>query len=142
MTVEKFWINNEEYDVGGSGYDSDGEISKAGIQVKLKENPTFLKFINSIVLNNNAQLVFEDVKVRVGDKKEIAVRKALGSPTEAALLVFAEKAGYIPYDIKKEFSLIKEFTFSSELKRMSSIYSQEKENKNVFVLQKELLKKS
>ncbi|MFW9784270.1 MAG: HAD-IC family P-type ATPase, partial [Candidatus Heimdallarchaeota archaeon] len=74
MTVEKFWINNEEYDVGGSGYNSDGEISKMGIQVKLNENSTFVKFINSIVLNNNAQLVFEDVKVRVGDKKEIAVR--------------------------------------------------------------------
>ncbi|KKL95051.1 hypothetical protein LCGC14_1858500, partial [marine sediment metagenome] len=136
MTVEKFWINNEEYDVSGSGYEGEGEISKEGAQISLNDNLTFQKFINSMVVNNNSQLVFEDFKVRVGDKKEMAVRRALGSPTEAALLVFAEKAGYIPYDIKKQFNLLTEFSFSSELKRMSSIYKLDKDRNGTFVFTK------
>ena len=122
MTVEKFWINNEEFEVTGSGYDSEGDILKAGNPINLKENLTFKIFIDSMVLNNNSRLVFEDVKVRISSKKEMAVRRALGSPTEAALLVLSEKAGYIPYDLKRKYRLLNEYSFSSELKRMSSIY--------------------
>ncbi|MFW9878324.1 MAG: cation-translocating P-type ATPase [Candidatus Thorarchaeota archaeon] len=122
MTVEKFWINDEEYDVTGSGYDAEGEILKDNTRINLTDNLTFKKFIDSMVLNNNARMVFEDVKVRVSGKKEMAVRRALGSPTEAALLVLSEKAGYIPYDVRRKYKLVSEFSFSSEIKRMSSIY--------------------
>ncbi|MFX1278222.1 MAG: cation-translocating P-type ATPase [Promethearchaeota archaeon] len=136
MTVEKFWINNEEFDVSGSGYDSEGKISKNGKLVDLKDNETFGMFIESMVLNNNSRLIFEDVKVRVGQKKEMAVRRALGSPTEAALLVLSEKAGYLPYDVRRGYQLVKEYSFSSELKRMSSVYLQNNENKNAFIFSK------
>jgi len=122
MTVEKFWINDEEYEVTGSGYDAEGEILKDNTTIDWMDNSTFQKFIDSMVLNNNAQLIFEDVKVRVSGKKEMAVRRALGSPTEAALLVLSEKAGYIPYDVRRKYKLVSEFSFSSELKRMSSIF--------------------
>ncbi len=121
MTVENLWINNKEYQVTGSGYDPDGIILENGNNVSLKENSTFIKFIDSSVLNNNANLVYEDVKVRLKESKEIPVRKALGSPTEASLLVLAEKAGYIPYDIKKKYLPLKEFSFSSEFKRMTTV---------------------
>jgi len=121
MTVEKFWINNIEYNVTGSGYETEGFISENGKVVNLQDNKTFQTFIESSVLNNNANLIYEDVKVRGKGRKEMAVRRALGSPTEAALLVLAEKAGYILYDIKRSYEKIKEFSFSSEIKRMSTI---------------------
>jgi len=121
MTVERFWINNMEYQVSGSGYDSDGIIFENGKEVALQENSSFQKFIDSSVVNNNAKLVYEDVKVRLKESKEIAVRKALGSPTEASLLVLAEKAGYTPYDVKNQYVILKEFSFSSEIKRMTTI---------------------
>ncbi len=136
MTVEKFWINEEEYDVTGSGYDSEGEIFKNSIPISLKDNPTFIKFIDSMVLNNNAQLAYEDVKIRLKEKREMAVRRALGSPTEAALLVLVEKAGYIPYDIKKKYEFITEFSFTSELKRMSSICKSDNNKYDIFVFTK------
>jgi Ca2+-transporting ATPase len=136
MTVEKFWINEEEYDVTGSGYDSEGEIFKSSIPINLKDNPTFIKFIDSMTLNNNAQLAYEDVKIRLKEKREMAVRRALGSPTEAALLVLVEKAGYMPYDIKRNYELITEFSFTSELKRMSSIYNSNNDKNNIFVFTK------
>jgi len=121
MTVERFWINNIEYQVTGSGYDSAGIILENGNEVNLKDNLSFQKFIDSSVLNNSAQLVYEDVKVRLKESKEIAVRKALGSPTEASLLILAEKAGYIPYDVKNQYEILKEFSFSSEIKQMTTI---------------------
>jgi len=121
MTVERFWINNNEYQVTGSGYDPEGNILENGKEMSLKENSTFIKFIDSSVLNNNAKLVYEDVKVQLKESNEIAVRKALGSPTEASLLVLAEKAGYIPYDVKNKYSILKEFSFSSEVKRMTTV---------------------
>ncbi|MFW9894377.1 MAG: cation-translocating P-type ATPase [Candidatus Thorarchaeota archaeon] len=136
MTVEKFWIDDVEYNVSGSGYDAEGEIRLNSEKVSLDKNPTFQKFIDSSVMNNNAQLVFEDVKVRVREKKEMAVRRALGSPTEAALLVLSEKAGYTPYDIKKRYEFLTEFSFNSELKRMSSIYEIKGDNKEKFVFSK------
>jgi len=134
MTVEYIWINNQEYFVSGSGYESEGTILKENKSINLNENITFHKFLDSIVVNNNAKLIYEDVKVRVGDLKEIAVRKALGSPTEASLLVLSEKSGNIPYDIKKKYELLKEFSFSSEEKRMTTVVKSS--DSSVFVFSK------
>jgi len=136
MTVEKFWINEEEYDVSGSGYDTEGEIYQDSTPINLRDNITFTKFIDSMALNNNAQLTYEDVKIRLKEKREMAVRRALGSPTEAALLVLVEKAGYVPYYIKKKYEFISEFSFSSELKRMSSIYKSYNNEGHIFVFTK------
>ncbi|MGQ4874499.1 MAG: cation-translocating P-type ATPase [Promethearchaeia archaeon] len=121
MTVEKFYINDQKFTVTGSGYDKEGEILFKGKQINLKNNSTFEKFIHSMVLNNNAKLVYEDVKVRVKNVREKSIRRALGLPTEAALLVLAEKAGYLPDELKKQYEIIKEFSFNSDLKRMTTI---------------------
>jgi Ca2+-transporting ATPase len=136
MTVEKFWINNIEYTVTGSGYDSEGMIINNGEKVSLQKDATFLKFIDSSVLNNNSRLIYEDVKVRAKDRKEMAIRKALGSPTEASLLVLAEKAGYITYDIKNKYQLIKEFSFSSELKKMTTVCKENRDSDKIYAFTK------
>ncbi|MFX0026253.1 MAG: cation-translocating P-type ATPase [Candidatus Hermodarchaeota archaeon] len=136
MTVEKFWINNKEYKVTGSGYETEGFISENGKVINLKDNKTFQIFIESSVLNNNARLIYEDVKVRGKDRREMAVRRALGSPTEAALLVLAEKAGYILYDIRGNYKKKKEFSFSSEIKRMSTICSPNNDGNTNYIFSK------
>ncbi len=136
MTVKKFWLNNIEYDVTGSGYDAEGEILKDEIKTDLNDNLTFQKFIDSIVLNNNANLIYEDVKVRVKNLREVAVRKALGSPTEASLLVLAEVAGYNTYDIKKKYEVLKEFSFDSDLKRMTTVCKSNHSNNTLYAFSK------
>ncbi|MFX0012532.1 MAG: cation-translocating P-type ATPase, partial [Candidatus Hermodarchaeota archaeon] len=136
MTVEKIWINNKEYEVTGSGYDSKGYILNEGKPINLSDNPTFERFIISIVLNNNANLVFEEVKVKIKDVKEKSVRRALGSPTEAALLVLAEKAGFNIQDIKDHFKIMHEYSFSSELKRMTTVGNIFEEKYEIFAFSK------
>ncbi len=136
MTVERFWINNKEYHVSGSGYDVEGRILENNNGVELKDNLTFQKFIDSIVLNNNVKLIYEDIKVRLKNVNEMTVRKALGSPTEAALLVLSEKAGYINYDIKDKYEVLKEFSFSSEIKRMTTVCKHKSNPKDIFAFTK------
>lgn len=136
MSVERFEINNTEYDVTGAGYDESGEIVKDGQVINLKDNQTFQKFVDSIVINNNAKLFYEDVKVSVGEMKEMAVRRVMGSPTEAALLVLAEKAGYLPYDIQNSYNILVEFSFSSEFKRMTTICSSVENEKELYAFAK------
>ena len=111
MTVEKIWINDDEYDVSGAGYDYEGKLYKDGEIVNLTDNLTFQKFIASMVINNNTMLVYEDVKVHAKMEKKKAIRRALGSSTEAALLVLAEKSGYNIFDIRKIYSKFYEFEF-------------------------------
>ena len=136
MSVEKFEINSTEYNVSGAGYDEPGEIVMNGQVINLTNNQTFQKFVDSIVINNNAKLIYEDVKVSVGEKKEIALRRAIGSPTEAALLVLAEKAGFLPYDIQNNYKILVEFSFSSEFKRMTTICSSVENEKEIFAFAK------
>jgi Ca2+-transporting ATPase len=121
MTVEEFWINEHDLKVTGSGYDSDGHIIKKGSSIKLRKNPTYSRFIDSMVLNNNAKLVFEDVKIKKQNISSKAIRKALGSPTEASLLVLAEKLGAIVYDVKSKYEILVEYPFKSEIKRMTTV---------------------
>jgi len=132
MTVEKFWINGVEYTVTGSGYELNGEIQKDGKNVDLKANPTFQKFIDSIVINNNSKIVIEVVKVKVQDVREKSIRKALGSPTEASLLVLAEKAGFNIESIKNKYNIVKEYSFSSEFKRMTTVCNSFEEKFKLF----------
>ena len=136
MTVEKFWTNGVEYNVTGSGYELDGEIQKDGKNVDLKDNPTFQKFIDSIVINNNAKIVIENVKVKVRDIREKLIRRALGSPTEASLLVLAEKAGFNIDSIKKNYNIVKEYSFSSEFKRMTTVCNSFEEKFRFFAYSK------
>ena len=136
MCVNKFWLNELEYDVTGSGYESDGIILLQGDEINLSDNPTFQRFLDSSIINNYAKLVYEDIKVRTKDQKEKAVRRAIGSPTEAALLVLAEKADFITYDIKNKYNVIKEFSFTSEIKRMSTVCESKDKKNDYFVFTK------
>jgi len=136
MTVEKIWINDNEYEVSGAGYDEEGKLYKDGSEVNLTDNLTFQKFVVSLVINNNSMLVYEDVKVSVKTDKKKAIRRALGSSTEAALLVLAEKSGYNIFDIRQIYSKFYEFEFSSELKRMTTICKSINLNTNIIAFVK------
>ncbi|KAL6075302.1 P-type ATPase [Balamuthia mandrillaris] len=60
---------------------------------------------------------------------------ALGSPTEAALVVLSAKLGYSRQLLKEEWQNLQEFPFDSTIKRMSVIH-QRKEDKSVFLFTK------
>lgn len=103
MTVTKIWTNNQVYEVSGTGYLPQGQFSVKGQKV----NPeTLLQLLKIGWLCNDAK--FEGT---------INNRKVIGDPTEAALLVTAEKAGL------KDLSELRldEIGFTSERKMMTTI---------------------
>ncbi|MFH1275667.1 MAG: calcium-translocating P-type ATPase, SERCA-type [Candidatus Woesearchaeota archaeon] len=108
MTVTNIYANNQSYDITGSGYEAKGKFLSNGKSASLE----FLdKILKAGSLCNDAILS--------GPKDKIEV---LGDPTEAALIVSAEKAGLINKQLNNKESRIFEIPFSSERKMMTTIH--------------------
>ncbi|WPP51358.1 cation-translocating P-type ATPase [Catalinimonas niigatensis] len=99
MTVKKAWTLESEAEIEGSGYEPEGEI---------KDYVSSLLFEIGKVCNNSS----------VG--KEEGEWKISGDPTEAALLVSAQKAG-----VNGEAERLDEIPFNSDRKRMSVLVKSE-----------------
>ncbi len=113
MTVVKMWANNQNYDVTGAGYEPKGTFV---IDKKLANPDLIHQMLKIGALCNDAKLS--------GENKE---REVLGDPTEAALIVSAEKAGFILKELDKESPRIDEIQFTSERKMMTTIHQIGKE---------------
>ena len=103
MTVTKIWMNDTVYDVTGAGYGNEGEFFIG----KKKAHPKVLDKILCIGAYCN------DAKLHGEGKK----RDVFGDPTEAALIVSAEKASC---DISAK--RIDEIPFTSERKMMTTLH--------------------
>lgn len=115
MTVREMWISGQNVDVGGIGYEPSGkffingkEISKADIESK------FNLLFKTGVLSNTAKLLPPNE-----EKNKWSI---LGDPTEAALIVAAEKGGFSAKSAYQEGFLAHQNPFESVRKRMSVIY--------------------
>ncbi|MEM1654913.1 MAG: cation-translocating P-type ATPase [Nitrososphaerota archaeon] len=105
MTVKKIYVDDAIYDVTGAGYEPKGEI------VGDPRSRAFELLVLGAILCNDARLV----KGEGGWSVE-------GDPTEAALLVVAEKAGFKYDEIRSKYPKMDEIPFSSERKRMTTIH--------------------
>lgn len=114
MTVRRIWIDGEEFEVTGIGYEPTGAVLDSNRQVNLREQPTLKATLEAATFANNARVLAP------GDgRKSWSV---LGDPTEAAMLVAATKAGFDYYDELAEKPRIFELPFESVRKRMSTIH--------------------
>jgi len=110
MTVTKMWVNGTIYNVTGSGYDPQGTFE---INKKLANPEPLYPLLKIGALCNNAK--FENKQ-----------RDVLGDPTEAALIISAEKAGHFPEELNRSEPRVDEIPFSSERKMMTTIHKTKK----------------
>ena len=75
----------------GQGYDPKGEIQSDSKKVELKSRPALTQILQAGLLCNDTHIVDEDGR-----------RKVQGDPTEAALIVSAEKAGLKREELERE----------------------------------------
>lgn len=115
MTVRAYRLGNRQISVTGVGYGVGGQFEVDGVALDegaLAQEGTPLGLALRIgVLCNDA---------RVDRSAQNAV--ALGDPTEAALVVAAEKAGVARAELEKRYPRIGEVPFSSAAKMMATVH--------------------
>ena len=111
MTVVKVFTDGQVYDVSGTGYSPEGDVTKKEEKVTIEDDEN-LKILSSIAALTN------DAKLKVsGDEASI-----IGDPTEGALLTFAEKAGNGLKELYNNFDRIEEIPFDSGRKMMTTFH--------------------
>jgi Ca2+-transporting ATPase len=109
MTVREIWAGGCGYKVTGIGYDPRGELIDASGAPIGPPDKALRHLLEIVALNNNASI----------DIAEDGTWKALGDPTEAALLTLAAKGGLPRDSIMPSHQLLKEVPFDSDRKRMT-----------------------
>ena len=105
MTARRVFAGGKLTEVSGVGYAPQGEFHSS------LNDPSLNMLLRGGVLCNDSTL-FEDAG-------KWSVR---GDPTEGALVVLAAKAGVVHDETKQKNARIKEFPFSSDRKRMTTIH--------------------
>ncbi len=116
MTVKKIFVNNNSYDVEGSGFNANGNILLNKKQVDLANDLVLEKLLVSGIICNDANIQ------RTGEDKEYNI---IGTPTEAALLILGAKKKLYKEDF--DFNREEEIVFSSERKMMSVVIKDSEE---------------
>ncbi|MDP2967138.1 MAG: cation-transporting P-type ATPase [bacterium] len=129
MDAEKIiLLNQEEITVSGDGWKPKGEfIQKEKVFFPL-ENPQLRKLLHIACICNNARLVKEN-----GKKENYII---IGDPTEAALVVLAEKAGLKKEVLLEKERIIDDLPFNPELKYGASlaILAKDTTEKEIYVV--------
>lgn len=124
MTATGLYANGYNYDITGLGYGPEGELQKKGAPVLETESRAFSQAIIAGVLCNDSHLRDVDGQHTV-----------VGDPTEGALLVLAQKAGFDPATLRAEIPRIAEVPFDSASKFMATLHPDlERENQSYVVL--------
>ncbi|HZM33294.1 MAG TPA: HAD-IC family P-type ATPase [Burkholderiales bacterium] len=110
MTVRALEIAGRRVEVTGAGYAPQGEFRVRGQRIDPGDDEALRLALRIGVLCNDA---------RIDRSGGIAV---LGDPTEAALIVAAEKAGLERAVLEREYPRISETPFDSESKRMVTVH--------------------
>ncbi len=122
MVVRQLFANGKYYRVTGEGYEPKGDFiveSKIGksatlSQEELEQDLDYFFVCASLCNNARLRSSFDSFKNW----------SIIGDPTEGALLVLAEKAGYNRKRLASRFQKVAENPFDSRRKRMSVIVSQ------------------
>ncbi|MDP3273571.1 MAG: cation-transporting P-type ATPase [Deltaproteobacteria bacterium] len=111
MTVSVYVVDARRVDVTGVGYSPIGEFQEDGQPLQPSANKPLTLALQIGALCNDAKVAHTEGKDAV-----------LGDPTEAALIVAAEKAGLTEAALEAEFPRIREQPFDSTTKRMVTVH--------------------
>lgn len=118
MTVNHLWTPSREYEVTGVGYAPKGEVRADGRSFSAADDDDLRLLLVGGALCSNARLIEPE--------KEGGRYTVLGDPTEACLLVSAQKAGLDLSEEERLIPRVRELPFESRRKRMSTIHQLER----------------
>lgn len=115
MTACVFMLDQRRIEVTGAGYAPEGTFRIGDQQLEPRSDELLALALRIGMLCN-------DAKLERGDEGGAAYERVLGDPTEAALIVAAEKAGLKSVELTAEFPRIAEVPFDSESKHMLTVH--------------------
>ncbi|MAH47492.1 cation-transporting ATPase [Candidatus Pacearchaeota archaeon] len=111
MTVEKILLPSQnQIRVSGKGLRTEGSFIQDNKTLDIKKNKHLQKLLEIITICNNSKVTKRDDKLGI-----------IGDPTEAALIVLAEKAGIRQEELLKRVNKIDDLPFNPELKYRASL---------------------
>jgi Ca2+-transporting ATPase len=111
MTVREIYVNNQLIDVTGQGYEPEGFFELSGKRIDTKN---VCQLLEIGALCNDAKLMQKQGKWNI-----------FGDPTEAALVVAAEKAGLKQDALQSQMPRVDELPFDSARKLMTTIHKKD-----------------
>lgn len=107
MVVQKAYVEGKTFDIGGVGYEPQGEVLLDNAAVSVANHPELLLIGKIAALSANARVMYAE------EKKEWRIS---GDPTEAAILVFSQKLGFRKDELLRESPFIAEIPFDYRIK--------------------------
>lgn len=112
MTLTRLWVDGRDVEVTGRGYGPEGDFRFGDSRLDARNEPALDLALRIGLLAGHAE-------VHRGERGEPEVR---GDPTEAALLVAAEKAGLRRDEVLEQWPQVGEVPFSSARRLMATFH--------------------
>lgn len=112
LVVQKIFVDNKFFDISGEGYEPKGEIKTDGKLTDPLNHPELIFLVKNTALCAGARINF----LREENKWVV-----MGDPTEASLLVLAQKIGFKKDVLETEAPLITDFPFDYRLRLRASL---------------------
>lgn len=122
MVVQKVFVDNKFFDIGGIGYEPKGKVKAGGELVEPLNHPELIFAVKNAAFCAGARIAFLEKENRW---------IASGDPTEAALLVLAQKIGFHKNILEQESPSVAEFPFDYRLRYRASL---RKTNNKIFLI--------
>ena len=107
LVIQKVFVDGNMFDVGGLGYEPIGDI---------RLNGKLVDVINQAGLAFAGRIAAYCASARVMFSEEEKIWRIAGDPTEAAMLVFAQKLGMHKDDMERVAPILSEIPFDYKLK--------------------------
>lgn len=117
MTVTRLWIDQQQIEVTGVGYEPYGQFLVDGKPIELDRKLNVRQLVEMGVLCSNASL--EQVEEKEGRFKKGKYWDIAGDPTEGALVVLGAKSNAWQHELEARYPRLEEFPFDSVRKMMS-----------------------
>ncbi len=120
MTVQKIYAGSKLYSVTGVGYEPSGQFMHSEQVVSATENQALKETLICGLLCNDSNLVFIDGQWKIE-----------GDPTEGALIVSAQKAGFARKTLLSHLPRVDTIPFESAYQYMATLHARQEMNDTV-----------
>lgn len=119
LVIQKVYVGEKMFDVGGVGYEATGSVSLDGSIIDVVNHPELLLAGKIGAFCASARVVYsnEDKHYRIS-----------GDPTEAAMLVFSQKLGFHKEELERESKVLGEIPFDYRQKYHAMLHDVDGKN--------------